>query len=648
MRSVSEDDTELPVAVKERCKQQFHLALQIWMQLESVEKLRSSQSRMMPGSGTVSVSVSTPAEFTVEDDDDNDDHDDDALKAHVPVTSTSASVPIPETTTTTTTMNNPIEVVDGDDDQKGSEPQKEQEAETETRDNNNSSDGNVNGDAVVVIPTAPVVVVEGINNNNNNNTTTTTDNNNHNNNNTSLLRELDDDEGEGEGGTGVSTSNTSTGVMSADEQKLQRALMICASPIELCASPRWELCGFLGSNPLKDFHSGGLLAAQCMLAFLTKYGDKASLLVLEFVKKRLKYCSLSQVCCQITIFTADALRLLPTPDSPEAPLSLAYIARKHSWTLLNDERCFQEVFDIALLTFDDMWRHYTDQLGHTPTTDTVQLCLFSCRTLLDELVKSLPRNTEQLWHMWTEQRLNRQQALVEAHMRLPHAPGRVRSPSVMDRGAASSSSSNSNNKDDSNSKSLTAKMYCGLMSHVVGGSEILTAHHIDEIEPALPVVHQCCDWILIYKLSRDGASLSTLLRLARLHSSGKNSDTSNPSLLVLRDARGTVFGGFAPETWRDMGERYYGNGTAAVWSFVSGGLQFYPSSQSNSYFMLSSEESLAMGGGGNFSIFLDSDLNHGCSGPCDTYSSPCLASSEQFVCTALELFILRPARFYQE
>lgn len=430
----------------------------------------------------------------------------------------------------------------------------------------------------------------------------------------------------------VSSSNGET-----DLEALTKALAM--TPEELNKSGRWELCGFPAGQPLKDFHSGGLLAATCLLAFLSKYGDKASLLVLEFVRKRLKYCSLPQVCCQLTIFVADALRLLPTPDSPEAPLSVAYIARKHTWTLLSEERCFQEVFDIALLTFDDLWRHYTDQLGHTPTSDTLQLCLFSCRTLLEELISKCPRNTEQLWQMWTEQRVDRQQALVEAHIKMPsHEHSRK------GRGAAV-------DKDELEFGSechALRKVYCGLTSHIIGGSEILTAHHIDELEPALPIVHQCCDWTLVYRMSRDGANLGTLLRLAKKSSRGKPFDSNNPSLLVLRDAKGAVFGGFAPETWRVMGERYYGNGTAAVWSFVTGGLQFFPSSQKNSYYMLTSAESLAMGGGGNFSIFLDAELNIGSSGECETYSSPCLASSEEFTCTACELFVLRAASYFKE
>jgi len=105
-------------------------------------------------------------------------------------------------------------------------------------------------------------------------------------------------------------------------------------------------------------------------------------------------------------------------------------------------------------------------------------------------------------------------------------------------------------------------------------------------------------------MSRDGANLGSLIRLLQKHiittsslssssatalrsgrggggaASGLSSSSSTrsgndqiPTLLVLRDSNGAVFGGFVTDTWRDHGERYYGSGTAAVWSFVSGGLQ---------------------------------------------------------------------------
>ena len=51
-------------------------------------------------------------------------------------------------------------------------------------------------------------------------------------------------------------------------------------------------------------------------------------------------------------------------------------------------------------------------------------------------------------------------------------------------------------------------------------------------------------------------------------------------------------------------EKYYGNGTIGVWSFASGALRFYPWAFRNSYFLLSSREAVALGGGGNFAIYM--------------------------------------------
>jgi TLD len=54
----------------------------------------------------------------------------------------------------------------------------------------------------------------------------------------------------------------------------------------------------------------------------------------------------------------------------------------------------------------------------------------------------------------------------------------------------------------------------------------------------LPDTHQCDDWRLLYRLSRDGASLNTLLL---------NSTNHQSYLLVIKDLNGAVFGGFITE-----------------------------------------------------------------------------------------------------
>ncbi len=69
----------------------------------------------------------------------------------------------------------------------------------------------------------------------------------------------------------------------------------------------------------------------------------------------------------------------------------------------------------------------------------------------------------------------------------------------------------------------------------------------------------------MYRLSIHGASLTTLINRAQ----------SLPNtLLVVRDSKGGVFGALISEYLR-LGEKekYYGNGTIGVWSFVSGTLK---------------------------------------------------------------------------
>lgn len=45
---------------------------------------------------------------------------------------------------------------------------------------------------------------------------------------------------------------------------------------------------------------------------------------------------------------------------------------------------------------------------------------------------------------------------------------------------------------------------------------------------------------------------------------------------------------------------------------------------SNSFFMFSARDHLAMGSGGHFGLYLDSDLLHGSSGPSETFGNSCL------------------------
>ncbi|KAK3417193.1 hypothetical protein EUGRSUZ_H02930 [Eucalyptus grandis] len=50
----------------------------------------------------------------------------------------------------------------------------------------------------------------------------------------------------------------------------------------------------------------------------------------------------------------------------------------------------------------------------------------------------------------------------------------------------------------------------------------------------------------------------------------------------------------------------------------------------NRYYYICMNDSLALGGGGNFALSLDGDLLSGTSGPCETFGSLCLAHNPEF------------------
>lgn len=70
---------------------------------------------------------------------------------------------------------------------------------------------------------------------------------------------------------------------------------------------------------------------------------------------------------------------------------------------------------------------------------------------------------------------------------------------------------------------------------------------------ACPLAGQRCEWRLLFNTQRDGKSYSTLL--------GRVLPLPGPTLVVVKDSGGHVFGGYAPAAWRKSGT-YYGDPTA--------------------------------------------------------------------------------------
>lgn len=60
----------------------------------------------------------------------------------------------------------------------------------------------------------------------------------------------------------------------------------------------------------------------------------------------------------------------------------------------------------------------------------------------------------------------------------------------------------------------------------------------------------------------------------------------------------------------------------------------------NNFFQLAGKEAMSVGGGRGFALMLDESLEKGSSAQCDTFESPCLASSEAFECVVFEAWAL--------
>ena len=67
-------------------------------------------------------------------------------------------------------------------------------------------------------------------------------------------------------------------------------------------------------------------------------------------------------------------------------------------------------------------------------------------------------------------------------------------------------------------------------------------------------------------------------------------------------------------------------------------MSFYQWSGVNSHFQLAYHDSIAMGGGGHFGLWLDEAFEYGSSGRCETYDNQPLASDESFRVIRVELW----------
>jgi len=145
----------------------------------------------------------------------------------------------------------------------------------------------------------------------------------------------------------------------------------------------------------------------------------------------------------------------------------------------------------------------------------------------------------------------------------------------------------------------------------------------------VPAARRTECWELLYSTARDGVSLHTLFRC---------NEGIGPALLLIRDSAGYIFGAYTSDRWRrEKVGRTYGTGEAFVFTTRPRRAQ-HVWTKANYLFQSGSSDSISIGGGSHFALWLDGDLMFGTSGACESFGNPCLASTAEFGIAQLEVW----------
>ncbi|NXG13165.1 TLDC2 protein, partial [Grallaria varia] len=159
---------------------------------------------------------------------------------------------------------------------------------------------------------------------------------------------------------------------------------------------------------------------------------------------------------------------------------------------------------------------------------------------------------------------------------------------------------------------------------------------VPQLGPQLPPRLTQQPWQLLYCTRRDGFSLRTLYR--------RGGQGGSPALLLIRDTEAQAFGAFS-SCAICCSSSFSGTGETFLFSF-SPELKVFRWTGRNNFFVKGDVNLLMFGGGrcavgncsGRFGLWLDGDLHHGGSHPCDTFGNEPLSPREQFCVQDLELW----------
>ena len=160
-----------------------------------------------------------------------------------------------------------------------------------------------------------------------------------------------------------------------------------------------------------------------------------------------------------------------------------------------------------------------------------------------------------------------------------------------------------------------------------GTSAFLTQEIINNIRNNLPYHYRTYNWQLLYQLSTHGASYSTFFDKCL---------NTGPSIILILTDKAEIIGAYISSGFKKS-NNYYGTGETFVFS-CQPEFKAYKWQNSNQYFVSTSQDEIAIGGGGSSAIWIDGHLLHAYSEPCSTFSSPSLTTNYNFKIANIEVW----------
>jgi hypothetical protein len=463
----------------------------------------------------------------------------------------------------------------------------------------------------------------------------------------------------------------------------------------------WKLRGFRSSQPLADFRGCGYAALRHLVWLSETDG-------VEFARELCKRTASAQGsgssgsisstsgtnhfpfilgASQISRAVLEMLGI----DSKNVILDVTQVAQLSSWTLLNVTDAPYRLFEVALRLLDHEWHRQnasamdfnrlrreviltiedTINIQKPETWESFELALRA--VVPGGLILS---NRDKLLMQQVQQQQQQPQQQQPIHYQKNQQPNNNSNSNT----STSTTTTTTNNNKSSNNDDFLPQLYypkregttnSSTSSQKINDDEnppILNQQvHVPQIESVLPIEFRGYDWERVFSTETHGLNIDRFYLAAHSH---------RATLLVIQDVQGDIFGAFNTETWKPhYGElEYFGSGQSFLFTFARKQqqqhghnnhnnipeIEAYMWTGANSYFMLATDESIAVGGGGKgFGLFIDGDFKAGTTARCTTFGNVPLVSKSsdskktgdgdddeevEFICKIVELWAFVPKR----